>query len=105
MENKYKSLSNCLIEMKEEYKITPSKFLLKNIELVNKKLRQIDDVLKNKKVKSDLFYSEGYIYEGEKTLCKLYGSEEEKLYFANKIIETLTIELEVEVSKDIKDNK
>lgn len=32
-----------LLEMKEEYKIMPSKFLLKKIELTEGKLKQIDN--------------------------------------------------------------
>lgn len=38
----YNSLTKSLIELKEEYKILPSKFLLKKIELVESKLKQIE---------------------------------------------------------------
>lgn len=45
LSEKYKSLSDYLIEMKEEYKIMPSKFLLKKIELAEKKMNQINDLI------------------------------------------------------------
>ena len=40
--NKYKAINKILIEMKEEYKISPSSFLFKKIELAEKKLKEYD---------------------------------------------------------------
>ena len=45
LSDKYNFLVKCLKEMKEEYKITPSKFLLKKIELVQSKIIAIDKLL------------------------------------------------------------
>lgn len=42
---RYNLLTNSLNEMRQEYKITPSKFLLKNIELVDSKLKKIDSLI------------------------------------------------------------
>lgn len=41
----YAKLNRSLIEMKEEYKLTPSKVLLKKIELADSKLKQIDSLI------------------------------------------------------------
>lgn len=43
--SKYNSLANLLNEMREEYKLMPSKFLLKKIELADSKLKQIDSII------------------------------------------------------------
>jgi hypothetical protein len=41
----YKNISDSLKSMKEEYKIYPTKFLLKKIELADKKLKAYDKSL------------------------------------------------------------
>ena len=45
--SRYEMLNKSLIEMREEYKLTPSKFLLKKIELAETKLKQIDSMVGN----------------------------------------------------------
>jgi len=43
--SRYETLNKSLTEMREEYKIMPSKFLLKKIELADSKLKQIDSLV------------------------------------------------------------
>lgn len=45
--SRYEILNKSLTEMREEYKLSPSKFLLKKIELVQTKLKQIDSIVNN----------------------------------------------------------
>ena len=44
-QKEYKAISDCLKSMREEYKVIPSKFLLRKIELADAKLKAFDKAL------------------------------------------------------------
>lgn len=46
--SQYEKLNDSLCQMKKEYESTPSLFLIKNIELVNLKLTQIESAISAK---------------------------------------------------------